>query len=191
MLTIGDWVTQYSAGYWKIIDIKDKYADCDMQTETANWKKGDSLGQWVILKKGFTPKMKPSIRCEFVDALWCKELSETTLEMIDAYFAEHPDFQNSFNSAEIHLNPMIVNCWIALSDEEEQDFNNLLSGLPESFSLEQFWSYAAKYKKYITTPPANFVLNFSCYPWNLDIGFNQLFFKAELQKIELNQPNRR
>ena len=27
MLKIGDWVTQYSAGYWKVLNILPKYAD--------------------------------------------------------------------------------------------------------------------------------------------------------------------
>lgn len=29
MLKIGDWVTQYSAGYWKVLNILPKYADSD------------------------------------------------------------------------------------------------------------------------------------------------------------------
>ena len=29
MIKIGDWVTQYSAGYWQVLDIVPKYADED------------------------------------------------------------------------------------------------------------------------------------------------------------------
>lgn len=29
MFQIGDWVTQYSVGYWQVVDIKAKYAEED------------------------------------------------------------------------------------------------------------------------------------------------------------------
>ena len=51
MIKIGDWVTQYSAGYWKVINIIPKYADEDCSYDGRSWKKGDRLGEWVILKK--------------------------------------------------------------------------------------------------------------------------------------------
>ena len=39
MLKIGDWVTQYSKGYWQIIDIKPKYAEEDYQYENGFFQK--------------------------------------------------------------------------------------------------------------------------------------------------------
>ena len=56
MLKIGDWVTQYSSGYWKVLNILPKYADSDYSYNGNMWQKGDRLGDWVILKKGFTPQ---------------------------------------------------------------------------------------------------------------------------------------
>ena len=38
-----------------MIDIKPKIADEDYSCGTVKWKKGDVIGQWVILKKAFTP----------------------------------------------------------------------------------------------------------------------------------------
>ena len=32
MIQIGDWVTQYSAGYWQVVGIRDKYAEEDNVT---------------------------------------------------------------------------------------------------------------------------------------------------------------
>ena len=66
-LQVGDWVIQYSAGYWKITKILPKYADFDYDSQHIHWKKGDLIGHWAIVKKAFTPKMKPSVRCECVD----------------------------------------------------------------------------------------------------------------------------
>ena len=53
-LKIGMWVTQYSAGFWQIIDLKPKYAEKGMP----GYEKGKQIGQWALMKKGFTPKMK-------------------------------------------------------------------------------------------------------------------------------------
>ena len=48
-LEVGAWVTQYSAGYWQIVDLKPKYAEEDR----AGKRKGDLIGQWALLKKGY------------------------------------------------------------------------------------------------------------------------------------------
>lgn len=74
MFQIGDWVTQYSVGYWQVVDIKAKYAEEDSGYGKQFWKKGEQIGKWVFLKKAFTPKMKIQIRSECVDGEWCKML---------------------------------------------------------------------------------------------------------------------
>ena len=57
-LQVGEWYTGYSAGFWQLIQIYPKYASFDYEGEKARWKKGDLIGQWCIVKKAFTPKMK-------------------------------------------------------------------------------------------------------------------------------------
>lgn len=39
MLKIGDWVTQYSRGYWQIVDIKPKYAEEDHLFDNGEFQK--------------------------------------------------------------------------------------------------------------------------------------------------------
>ena len=46
-IQIGDWVTQYSAGYWMVTNIFPKYADEDYNYDGKSWKKGDRLGDWI------------------------------------------------------------------------------------------------------------------------------------------------
>ena len=53
MFQIGDWVTQYSVGYWQVVDIKAKYAEEDSGYGKQFWKKGEQIGKWVFLKKSF------------------------------------------------------------------------------------------------------------------------------------------
>ena len=51
MIQIGDWVTQYSAGYWQVVDIRDKYAEEDSVTGEHLWKKGEKIGKWIFFEK--------------------------------------------------------------------------------------------------------------------------------------------
>ena len=50
-LKIGDWVTQYSAGYWKVVAIFPKYADEDYSYNGRSWKRvTDSATGWCLKK---------------------------------------------------------------------------------------------------------------------------------------------
>ena len=71
-LKIGSFVTQYESGYWEVIDIKDKIADCDYKGEKVSYCKGDIIGKWIILKKICTIKFKPKIEYSYCDANWVK-----------------------------------------------------------------------------------------------------------------------
>ena len=82
-LQVGEWYTCYSAGFWQLIQIYPKYASFDYEGEKARWKKGDLIGQWCIVKKAFTPKMKKSLRVEFTDSAWLKPVSEETFCQIN------------------------------------------------------------------------------------------------------------
>ena len=84
-IKVGDWVTQYSAGYWKVIDIFPKYADEDFISNGKTYKKGDRVGDWIILKKGFSAKMKPYNACEFADSQWCNPVSEDIAQTIERH----------------------------------------------------------------------------------------------------------
>ena len=42
-IKIGDWVTQYSAGYWMVVKIFPKYAEEDYSFNGISWKKGEHI----------------------------------------------------------------------------------------------------------------------------------------------------
>lgn len=182
MITIGDFVTAYSSGYWQVIDIKPKIADENYNGKNGKWKKGDVIGKWIILKKAFTPKMKPRIDYTFEDSGWIRPVSSEILAEITQYFDDHPDYKVKFESAQVKLRPMITNCWFDFPEEEEDEFNTFLSTLPSSYTLDEFWKIAKKYKKYATNPPAKYLLNFLTYPWNQDKEGNLIYHGCELTK---------
>lgn len=179
----GDWVTQYSAGYWKVIDIFPKYADADYSYNGTSWKKGDRLGDWVILKKGFTPKMKPSNACDFVDSKWCVPVSSDIAQSIEAAFANNPKAKQNFDKAAGMPNPSVTSSWMLLSDEQAECFSTLIKTFPKQFTLEQFWALAADYRKYIVDPSqATHILYLFSYLWEINADFEPLHFAPELKK---------
>ena len=181
MIKIGDFVTSCDAGYWQLIDIKPKIAYEDYEGESVRWKKGDLLGQWVILKKAFTPKLKPRIEFTYVDSAWLRPVSADVQAEISRYFSEHPEYKEKFDIAKMNLRPMITNCWLNLPQECEADFQEKIKKLPPKYTMDEFWDICKQYKQYVSQPPAKYLLNFLSYPWDLDDKANLLFLGVHLE----------
>ena len=123
MLKIGEFYTSYSAGYWQLVDLKPKIV-CQSKVAYEDGtppphKAGEVYGQWAILKKAFTPKMKPRIDFVFEDSSWLRPVSDEVQAEIDRYFAENPAYQKKFDTAPVKLRPMITNCWISVPSDNE------------------------------------------------------------------------
>lgn len=184
MIRVGDWVTQYSAGYWKVLNIVPKYADEDYDYNGRSWKKGDRLGNWVILKKAFTPKMKFSNACEFVDEQWCAPVSPEVLEAIEAAFCENPKAKQRFDKAPDMPKPSVASGWMALSEEQANSFSELFKKLPDRFTVEQFWTLAEDYRQYmVESSRATHILYLFSYLWEISDTFDPLHFGPELKKL--------
>jgi len=183
-IKIGDWVTQYSAGYWMVVDIFPKYADEDYSYDGKSWKKGDRLGEWVILKKGVTAKLKPSNACEFIDARWCKPVSYDIAQSIEATFAENPKAKIKFENAPNMPKPSIASTWLAFTDEQVESFEECIKNLPDRFTIEQFWSWTASFQQCIVDPSqATHILYLFSYLWEIDDNFDPLHFAPQLKKL--------
>ena len=183
-IKIGDWVTQYSAGYWMVVNIFPKYADEDYNYNGKSWKKGDRLGEWVVLKKAFTAKMKPSNACDFVDAQWCTPVSNDIAQSIEAAFSENPKAKMKFDNAPNMPKPSVANAWMSLTDEQAELFSKHIKNLPDRFTSEQFWSWSASYRQYIVDPSkATHILYLCSYLWEIDENFEPLHFCQELKKL--------
>ena len=184
-LKIGDWVTQYSAGYWKVVAIFPKYADEDYSYNGQSWKKGDRLGDWVVLKKGFTAKMKPSNACEFLDSQHCQPVPREVARAIEAAFAENPKAKEKFDNAPSMPNPSVYSVWMSLSDEQAKAFADVMSKLPERFTLDEFWKLSADYRQYVVKPPQyTHILYLYSYLWEVNDNCEPLHFGPEITKCD-------
>ncbi len=183
MIHIGDFVTSCTAGYWELISIKPKIAESDFRGEKVRWKKGDTIGQWFILKKAFTPKMKPRIEYEYVDSKLIRPVSEEVRTAIVQYFADNPKYKAKYDASEVKLTPVLTNCYLSMPQEREADFCALLEELPARFTSDEFWKLFKSYKQYVSKPPATYLLNFESYPWDLDRKCNVVYTGCKLTKL--------
>lgn len=179
-LHIGKWYTGYRAGFWQLIQIFPKYASFDYEGEHAKWKKGDLIGQWCIVKKAFTPKMRKSLRVEFTDSAWLKPVSEKTVFQINQLFQDDPEYRKRFDLFDNNPTPMVTNQWVSLTNSEEADLIQKMHLLPPRFSMDQFYSITQISKSCFHKPPTTHLLNFSGYPWDLTDCFDETYFKADL-----------
>ncbi len=184
MPKIGDFVTSYSVGYWQVVDIKPKLqprdglrpADADAPAP------GTVLGEWIILKKAFTPKMKPRIAFECVDSAWVAPVGAEVLAEIERAFAADPAFKEKFDRAPVKLLPGIVNCWLCLSDEEAVALRAALSTLPERYTMEELRLHLADYTSR-SGERCNYLLNLFMQPWDLTEDFAYIFTGCDLQEL--------
>ena len=179
---IGDYVTGYGSGYWQLIDIKPKIATEDYVCEDVRWKKGQVIGQWAILKKCFTDKMKPRIDFSYEDIAWVKPVTNDIRNEIEKCFQDNPKHKQKFDKAEIKLLPMITNCWLDLPEEKESDFRTALQSLPPRYSMDEFWKIAKNYRQFASKPPTKYLLNLYTYPWDIDKKANLIYSNWELIK---------
>ena len=185
MIQKGDWVTQYSAGYWLVLEVIPKYADEDYDYNGTSWKKGDRLGDWAILKKGFTPKMKPGNACELADARWCTPVPEETRNAIEAAFAENPKAKQKFDSAPNLPRPSVASAWLKMTDAQAGALEALLGTLPDRFTEKQLWAHLAAYEPLIARPDeATHVLYTFSHLWEISGDFEPLQFGPVLKRYD-------
>lgn len=127
--------------------------------------------------------MKPRIDFSYVDASLLNPVSEEIKNEIMTYFSVHPEFKLKFDAACMKLRPMITNCWIDLSEDQETILKNVLANLPSEFTMDEFWSMMKEFDICISKPPVSHLLNFLTYPWNMDSDANLKYFGVELIKL--------
>ncbi len=184
MLKIGDWVTQYRKGFWKIVDLKPKYAEEDYYDDKGNLhKKGELVSSWALMKKGFTPKMKFMLDSDVCDFKWCRLIPPDIAEEINKYFKEHPKDHDKFSSLPFIDHPAVSTSWLHLTSEQVTSFEKVIQELPIQFTQNYAMQCFEKHglKECFSLPPANY--RFVCWHtlWELDEDCNPLYKNPELK----------
>ena len=177
-IRVGSWVTGYSAGYWQVSAIFPKYADRDYQTESFSCKRGDRLRDWVILKKGFTPKLKFRLGSDYSDSYWIKPVGNEVLDKINLFFQENPQKYQQFLDYEVSIPPQRESVWINIPSEEIQKLKEFLKMLPNRFTKNDLYAVICSCGLHceLSKPPADYVIWLSCFYWELSEAHEQLYF---------------
>ena len=87
-ISVGDWVvSSQMAGFWLVTDIRMSYFD------------RKENGYVLLLKKGFTAKMKFRNGTDWCHVFWCEKASPEKLEEIETLFRENPAKQRQNGKA--------------------------------------------------------------------------------------------
>ena len=83
-INIGDWVTQYRTGYWKVKELHPKYSpfDCD------RLHKGEPIGVEAVLQKAFNNTFKFNMEMSTCDLSLCQHVTKAVMRKIEKYFKE-------------------------------------------------------------------------------------------------------
>lgn len=183
MIKKGDWVTQYCKGFWMIVDIKPKYAEEDYSISSIDYKKGDLIGSWVLMKKAFTPKMKFRLDSGLCDSAWCKPVSREVLTLIEQYWSDHPEDYQKFVNTPFVDRPSVSTTWLELTDEQEELVQQAIRELPALFTKEEVLKTFKKYgiEKCFSRPPSNHTFVCKHTLWELDGNFDPLFKNPQLK----------
>lgn len=188
MTKVGDWVKTCYAGYWKIVDIKPKYAECDECNEQRQCKKGDQIGWYALIKKGFTPKMKFKVESKNCDINWCVPVSSAERLQIDQYFQDHPKDFEKFNETPFEPKIVYYGAWIQATEEEADQFEKVLSSLPSPYTSADLMKKLEEngLSHCFAKPPANYRYSCTNIPWEMDDKFELLFRNPEIKKVSSN-----
>lgn len=133
MLKVGDYITTYSSGYFRIEKIVDRYA----QETKDGYVKGEKIESIVFSKQVFNQTFDFTLGFDRSNEEDCKKVSKKIVAIIDEYFSTHQeDFQEllKYEIPDIKKNKNIM---LTLSDEEFEKMKVMLFNMKHKFSLNE------------------------------------------------------
>lgn len=122
-INIGDWVTQYRTGYWKVKELHPKYSpfDCD------RLHKGEPIGVEAVLQKAFNNTFKFNMEMSTCDLSLCQHVTKAVMRKIEKYFKEHPDDEIKFETPQLPVPPNVTAIHLNIDDAQRDHISSLLN----------------------------------------------------------------
>lgn len=173
-ISVGNWVvSSQMAGCWLVTDIRVSYFD------------RKEKGYVLLLKKGFTAKMKFQNGTDWCHVFWCEKVSPEKLEEIETLFRENPAKQRQFEQASAKVKPAVQSWFLSCDDSLAEEFARKLKSLPEMFTQGKFSRFVHEIglRKYMrdSVREIKYILRIFCYPWEVDQNYNQLYFRPTIE----------
>lgn len=176
---IGNWYTQIAAGYWKLTDIKPRYATGDFEDhlDSTIHKKGERIRDWAVLKRAFTGKMKKcKVFSECIDSCWLTPVPDAVACELDRALEADPKHKEQFETTDI-LRKSPYNRFLKLTGEQAAEFESKLKLLPERFTEEELRRTTGLPQECMDVEymDSNYVLNLYDVPWEITENCDQIY----------------
>ncbi|MFD0675227.1 hypothetical protein [Cohnella sp. GCM10027633] len=110
-MQVGDWVTAYNKGFFQVIKIMKRYYD---ESHRGGILGNNSIGEefpdpMVVLKKGFTSSLKPSISWDTCAHSLCSKVCDEELMIIEDKFIKDEKLKFKFENFKIPPITTVIN----------------------------------------------------------------------------------
>lgn len=122
-INIGDWITQYRAGYWKVKELHPKYSPFDH----GRLHKGEPIGVEAVLQKAFSNTFKFNMEMSTCDLSLCQHVTKAVMRKIEKYFKEHPDDEIKFETSQLPVPPNVTAIHLNIDDAQRDHISSLLN----------------------------------------------------------------
>lgn len=133
MLKVGDYITTYSGGYFRVEHVLERYAQ-----ETANgFVKGEKMPNVVVSKQVFNQSFEFTLGYDRSDESDCKLVPKKAQTVIDEFFIDNPKKLLELNQYEIPNIKKNKNIILTLDQVEHERLTVLLYSMKHKFSLRE------------------------------------------------------
>ena len=122
-LKVGDWITSYSAGIFRIEQIITEYYEENNSMMPTDKKIGDVELRTIVSKKLFNSKFKKTLGYDSCNELLAKKVTPEQEDHIKTILAQNPQFLQQLDDYKIP--PLHNVCNMPLQIDSEQDMENV------------------------------------------------------------------
>ncbi len=177
-INVGDWVTQYKAGYWMV---KELHAKCSL-FDSGGLHKGDPAGFIAVLQKALGSRFNFDMEMSACDLSLCSPVTKAEKRKIDKYYYGHPDEKTKFETYEATVPPSVTAIRLSIDEQQRARLSALLDIELPCLTYQKVEALLAE--NGIAEAPAgadNALLYLYGYVWEHDANFNQVYFNYEIK----------
>ena len=178
-INIGDWVTQYRAGYWKVKELHPKYSPFDH----GRLHKSEPIGIVAVLQKAFSNTFKFNMEMSTCDLSLCQHVTKAVTRKIETYFKVHPDDEIKFETSQLPVPPSVTAIHLNIDDAQRNHISSLLNIELPHLTYPKVKEILSDNGLTEVLPGADNTLLFLFgYSWEQDENFNMIYFRYDFKK---------
>lgn len=178
-ISIGDWVTQYKAGYWKVKELHPRRSSCDY----GRIHKGDPIGDEAVLQKAFSNTFRFGMEMSSCDVSLCQPVTKAVMRKIEKYFKEHPEDLIKFETSQIPVPPSITTIHLHIDEAQQAHISSLLNVELPHLTYPKIKEILSVNGIVEAMPGAHSMLLYLYgYSWEQDENFDMIYFRYDFKR---------